>query len=171
MNIEIKNVKYSSWNSDETHCFKATLYIDGQRRFNVSNRGQGGPNEYNTLENVKISEREKITMVTSSLLYGYIKKINAELSKETVQCEDFTLKNSLELVVGKLMNEWLKLREVKKILKKITYIGQNGNVYTLPNAKIKPTKDNLKKIQQASWWKNSYVILNDLPIEKVMAYM
>ena len=36
MKIELKNVKYSDFASHETHCFEASVYIDGKRAGIVS---------------------------------------------------------------------------------------------------------------------------------------
>lgn len=46
MKIELKNVKRAAFASQETDCFQATVYIDGQRAGTVSNEGFGGPNSY-----------------------------------------------------------------------------------------------------------------------------
>ena len=46
MQITLKNVKHYAAMSEETNCFEATLYIDGKKVCEVSNHGQGGPNEY-----------------------------------------------------------------------------------------------------------------------------
>lgn len=48
MKIELKNVKYSDFASHETHCFEASVYIDGKRAGIVSNDGQGGSNNYDS---------------------------------------------------------------------------------------------------------------------------
>ncbi len=44
--IEIKNLKLNTHFSQETHCFTATVYIDGKRAFSAENEGRGGPNNY-----------------------------------------------------------------------------------------------------------------------------
>ena len=46
MKVELKNIKYAAFASQETHCFEATLYVDGRRRGTVSNEGHGGSNYY-----------------------------------------------------------------------------------------------------------------------------
>jgi len=43
MNIELKNLKHSSFASHETPCYQATVYVDGKKAFTTSNNGQGGP--------------------------------------------------------------------------------------------------------------------------------
>jgi hypothetical protein len=40
--IELRNVKHAEFASQETNCFSATVYIDGQKAGEVSNEGQGG---------------------------------------------------------------------------------------------------------------------------------
>ena len=45
MKITLKNIKHSEFASHETHCFEASIYIDGKRRATVSNCGQGGCND------------------------------------------------------------------------------------------------------------------------------
>lgn len=46
MKLSVKNVKIHDDMSEETMCYSATLYVDGVRAAGVSNRGQGGCNEY-----------------------------------------------------------------------------------------------------------------------------
>lgn len=46
MKITLKSIKYAKFASEETHCFKATVCIDGQRAGTVSNDGHGGSNSY-----------------------------------------------------------------------------------------------------------------------------
>jgi hypothetical protein len=46
MKIALKNVKIARFASEETTCFRATIYVDGRRAGEVSNGGHGGPNEY-----------------------------------------------------------------------------------------------------------------------------
>lgn len=46
MKIELRNVKYAAFASEETTCFEGTLYIDGVSRGVVSNDGRGGAHRY-----------------------------------------------------------------------------------------------------------------------------
>jgi hypothetical protein len=46
MKIELKAIKIYQSMSEETTCFEAKLYIDGELVCAVSNRGQGGPEDY-----------------------------------------------------------------------------------------------------------------------------
>ena len=42
MKIELKNIKYAAFASQETSCYEATIYIDGQRVGTVENAGHSG---------------------------------------------------------------------------------------------------------------------------------
>lgn len=44
--VEIKNLKHVSSMSHETYCFTGTLFINGQKRGEVSNHGHGGCNMF-----------------------------------------------------------------------------------------------------------------------------
>jgi len=43
MDISIKGLKQSEFASRETHCFEATVYVNGKRSFSAQNDGWGGP--------------------------------------------------------------------------------------------------------------------------------
>jgi hypothetical protein len=75
----------------------------------------------------------------------------------------------LELVVGDLVNDWLIDREIKKILKKVAYVNDKGELFTLA-AKYKPTAQNIEGVQKAAWWKPEYKILNGLPVDEIRQY-
>jgi len=42
MKIELKNIKYAAFASQETSCYEATIYIDGKKVGTVENAGHGG---------------------------------------------------------------------------------------------------------------------------------
>ena len=42
MKIELKNIKYAAFASEETSCYEATLWVDGKKIGTVSNDGHGG---------------------------------------------------------------------------------------------------------------------------------
>jgi hypothetical protein len=47
--IELKNLKYAAFASEETSCFEATVYVDGKRFCIASNEGRGGCDSYEAL--------------------------------------------------------------------------------------------------------------------------
>lgn len=46
MKIELKNIKHMESLSEETHCFSATLHVDGHKIGEISNHGHGGPDAF-----------------------------------------------------------------------------------------------------------------------------
>lgn len=54
LTVELKNVKFFPTMSEETPCFQASVYIDGERIGEASNRGYGGMTDVhpNTAEQV-----------------------------------------------------------------------------------------------------------------------
>lgn len=43
--LELKNVKFSEWNSEETNCFQAVVYFNGVKSGMARNEGHGGPTD------------------------------------------------------------------------------------------------------------------------------
>ena len=150
MNIELKNIKHSEFASQETHCFEATLYVDGKRFCLVSNDGNGGCDNYYPIKR------------TDGSVYNGVKAINKKLAAEH---EDI----NLEIVVGNLVNKWLQDKEIKKILRRISYI-KNGSLYQQP-ARVKPTAKNLELIQKAPWWLPDNILISGLSVEDARAQL
>ena len=146
MKIEIKNVKHSELASEETHCFKATVYIDGTRAFIASNDGKGAGNDYYPANEKTISYWE---------VWAATKEINKELDK---------IDTDLDIEVFKLVTNYLIEKDLRRALKKICYIN-DGQLYTVA-AKHKPTEKNIEAIKKAGWWKSSFVMLNSMPFYK-----
>jgi hypothetical protein len=102
--IELKNIKYTAWMSEETHCYQATLYVDGQRWGSVRNTGRGGCDEFDGING-----------------YGWndIKELNKRI-KETVppyEYEGKSLDQDLEMICSELVNAWLRDQEFTKAMK------------------------------------------------------
>lgn len=160
MQFEIKSLKHAGFASQETHCFEATLYIDGKKFCQVTNDGHGGCDNYYPL-NGSMKQNE---------LYPKIKAINEELKKELLPCswdDSKTLPNSLEIVVGDLVNAALLLKDVKRQLKKISYV-KGDNTADLYEVKLAPTEANLATVRKSPWWKNDFKVLNEMSIEEVL---
>jgi hypothetical protein len=163
MKLELKNVKHAAFASQETHCFEATLYVDGKRFATVSNEGHGGCNyEYPI---APFTDRD-------------IKKLNEKIAAEypPIVFDDYdgldrdndSMPQDLDYVVGGMVNDHLLDKEIKRALRRILFIESpdSKDVYTFGAAKdnknLIRTKV-LKKYPQA-------IILNDLPLEEVRNY-
>lgn len=153
MDISLKNVKYIAANSLDSHCFSATVYVDGKKSFVASDDGCGGnivfsgvPKHLNTLE-------------MSRKLFD-----DSDCTKEEAR---YLRDNYLEVVIGNLVNDFLARKEALRILKRISYI-HGGEIYSF-KAKFKPTPENLAKVKQLDSWKKGSILLNELPKEEAIA--
>jgi len=164
MKIELKNIKYAAFASEETHCFEATVYIDGKKSFGVSNDGHGGCDSYYPVKGGVDHPHNRLAEVDAIL---GLEEIPVSWDK------DITINNSLEIVVGDLMNDYLQEKEIKRLLKRICYVKpdcKKGEYYRAP-ASRKPTAKNIELIKQAPWWNPANVLLNELPLAEVKQYL
>lgn len=119
MKLELKNIKYAEFNSEETNCFQATLHINGQKALRVSNEGHGGPDDHEELYTGAYKEFD-----------DYCK---------TLPPEDFhghPLQPSPETVVGDLLTDHLMVKDLKRLMKgKLLYSKKDGQIYEAKVAK------------------------------------
>ena len=136
--IELKSVKHLAANSQETHCFNAVLYVDGRRFATVRNDGWGGPDEVNRVSDKgeTIAELENRIGETYDTWKGAYNDDN---------------KMTLRIVVGDLMNEWVRRDEFKKLMRRVTFI--EGDEVTQLASKFKPTPEILDWVKKQSWFK------------------
>ena len=130
--------------SQETHCFSATVYVNGVKFAQTTNAGHGASNNYYPVSNN----------------WEDVSKLNEKIAKTYPLTPEYNMEQDLDTVIGDLVNEFLLKREFKKTLKKITFI-ENGQIFTL-KAKHKPTIQNLEQVAKSSWGKK-VKILNCLP--------
>lgn len=111
LNVELKNVQYSSRLSEESAAFAATVYIDGKLVGEVSNRGCGGDNEYHPWE---IQER-----------------LN-QIAKASLPVETYSgieIEPNADILCGKLLDEHLLMQELRKALRTRLLWFRDGKVY------------------------------------------
>jgi hypothetical protein len=152
MKIELKNLKVAASLSEETTAYTATIYIDGARAFDASNRGHGGCDLYRAVEGYTgPSEIE----------------INQWLKANTpqVKCLGTTLDNTLELVVGDLLEQHERRKILDRYLRsRITVIVQGksgGEALATYPTKYKPTPANIAAV--AARLKVGEVVINGNP--------
>lgn len=100
MQVTLKNLKLNTRLSEETYCFSASLYVDGKRRGDVTNRGHGGPTDF--------SDRNAQREVD-------------EWGKTQPPIESFGMQLPLdaELIVGDLIDKEMLARDRKAVVKKL----------------------------------------------------
>lgn len=162
MKFELKNVKHSAFASRETHCYEATLYIDGVRSYSVGNDGHGGSDFIHNIQGV-------IPKYTLPEIFEYF----ASLPEQTVDVgggRSFNIQPSLDMHTSDLMNDWLLARDLKKRLKAgVLYTCKgDGNLY---GAKFKQngTKFSLEELLK-SFREDDEIdkVLNKLPFDDAL---
>lgn len=112
MNIELKNIKYAEFASQETHCFEASIYIDGKRVGTVTNDGRGGSNFYHP---PKIEEAIKAHAET------------LPATKWKLDGQELEIKQDADTLVGDLLVAYLYARDLKRALaKRILFVNKDG---------------------------------------------
>jgi len=145
MKIEIKNVKHYHGMSQETNAFDATLYIEGQKIGRCSNQGFGGPNDVDNWSHPLVTKAQDF------------------LKKQIVKSEFGDMNDDLDFHIGRLVGEDMRNKEIKKILRRVSYL-KDGKIYQLP-AKVKPTEGNLEQVKKAAWWKGEYLMLSGMTFD------
>ncbi len=117
MKITLKNVKHAEFASQETHCFSATVYIDGAKAGTVENSGHGGPNSY-----WPHSVQTQIDTCAKTL-----PKIKCDFNDDTGQ--PVMMEVDAEILIGNLVNEFLKQRDLKRLCARKTAYRLKGETY------------------------------------------
>lgn len=114
MDIALRNIKHAAFASEETHCFSATVYIDGKKAGTVSNAGHGGPNDYepHTLE--ATLDAHGLTLPVHHLLVGTV---------------DHEITVDAEILIGDLVNDYLVSRELKRSMATRILFTRAGVLY------------------------------------------
>jgi hypothetical protein len=151
-NIELKNIRVLTSMSQETHCYEATLWVDGERWGTVGNAGHGG------CDDVHLEKGRDLQALEARIKATF----------EPYQGEGMTLEYNLELVCGDLVDAYLAEKEYKRILKKPVFINEAGEVrnFTMPKGW---TLDKALPVLRAKYPEKRF--LNDLPFAEAVAAM
>tara|TARA_R110002110_G_scaffold86439_3_gene225604 strand:+ start:2986 stop:3477 length:492 start_codon:yes stop_codon:yes gene_type:complete len=158
MKIEIKNVKHSEFASQETHCFEASVYLDGKKVADTGNDGHGGcDNTY------------FVNDAAQKAVNDYIASLPKHVCSFTDPNtgEPAILDESLDMIVGELVNEFLLKRDMKRDLsKRVLFTVANGEVHQSRTLKA-AQRDALLANIPAAW--EAVSILNLLPTNEALA--
>ena len=149
MKLELKNIKHSAWASEETHCYQASLYVDGKPVAIVSNDGHGGADRDYPHPKFKGDYRAQMRDV-SRYFSGLRRTAVTEWSPEGMeQC--------LEFWCADQVNDWLSARELKKKLK-AGFLFQFADRVGVFAHKTRPSRA-----------AGVAVVLNDLPFDEALS--
>jgi len=178
--MELKNLSHNATFSEETHCFRASVYINGKRMFTASNGGNGGSNFYSPsdFKTGKEAFEEAMAIAREEARQYTLKKI--ELGEDLQWAIDaFGDGKSDELIdwlIADLINEQLTLKEMRKALKKkvMVYWPKSNEIFYL--GKDKPTDEILDKYKDHFATKSDeknvkdWIWLNTIPEAEAYKY-
>ncbi|MFS8066647.1 MAG: hypothetical protein ACMG6S_09780 [Byssovorax sp.] len=118
MKIEVRNLKFSAFASQETNCFEATLYVDGKRVGTARNAGHGGATY---IEPSDCAVRLNTHAAT-------LPKVVTTIKDEANVSGFFTYVPTGESIVDDLVTEALLERDLKKALSKRILFTVAGKV-------------------------------------------
>jgi len=108
MNIEVRNVQYDARLSEETMCYSADIYVDGQKLGDAKNRGNGG----------------------STLIYPNLLRQRIEEYAKTLP--DAASFEAAESLIDGLVSKELNRRDFRKMIKtKVLITKPDGKLYEI----------------------------------------
>ena len=164
MKLELKNIKHTSWASEETHCYQASLYVDGKPVAIVSNDGHGGADrdyphgqfrphlkDFTDVGGDYPSVMRKVHEYFDGLPPSPFSYEGAD----GVMIHD-SMRQTLEFWCCDQVNDWLSARELKSKLKK-EFLFQFADKVGVFAHKTRPSRA------------HKATILNDLPFDEALS--
>ena len=153
--IALQNIKRVAHFSEETHCYTAVLYVDGERWGTVSNRGHGGPDDFHG---------------EGGRGYGDIETLNTLIAETFKPYEAYgiTLEQNLEMVCGDLVNQWLRDKDFARAMKaKVLFTKPDvAGVWELA---VKKPHTHATMLDAMKAKHPTYTYLADLPVDEAKA--
>ena len=154
MKLELKNIKHTSWASEETHCYQASLYVDGEAVAIVSNDGHGGCDRDYAHPKFKGEYRSKMEEVHESFSVSHHPLHFSYENADGVMIHGSS-PQTLEGWCCDAVNDWLSARELKSKLKK-QFLFQFADKVGVFAHKDRPSRA------------HKATILNDLPFDEAL---
>lgn len=152
MKIELRNVTHNKRLSEETECFAATLWIDGVKAGEVSNRGHGGAHEF------------RGDHAAWQRLDAYAKTL-----PEVDLGDDLKMTPDAEWLVSDALGSYLAEREVKRILKDRVVALRDGKLYQTSRYKPAELARFLSQPERLREHMHTDVILNLMTLADAVA--
>ena len=150
MELELKNIKHSARASEETHCYQASLYVNGKPVAIVSNDGQGGADR--VLPHGKFSPQ----LHNYTDAGGDYRSVMSKVDAYFASLPKTPYEQCLEFWCADQINDWLSARELKKKLKS-GFLFQFADKVGVFTHKTRPSRA------------HKAIILNDLPFADALA--
>ena len=180
--LQLKNIQYAEFASEETHCFEASVYFNNTLIGTVSNEGRGGANRFEPYAKfgsgyINISALDNPSDYAQEygknnrLWAGLDTRIKEEHPKHYIEWDDSYNDTSLEVWVSEQVFLWLCEKDYKKLIKsKIVYTEPQSDkpdaVYTMGLKGVR--KINEHHIAWAKAKHKDWSILNDMPMDEAI---
>ena len=158
MKLELKNIKHANWASEETQCYDAVLYVDGDPFLMVSNEGRGGADRDDQDPRFKGDFTSK---------YGALREYCREAYKFK-GFKDTWINGSIELACHTLLEEHLEAKFYKKVLKQVCFVDDNGDLLSFPQ-KVKPSLTIYNTIREQRDDLKNVTFLNELSFDDAVS--
>lgn len=153
-NIELKNIKHTAWASEETHCYQATLYVDGVKWGTVSNQGHGGCDDF----------------YGETRSDGDLRALNKQIAEtyEPYTYGDKSIEQDLDMVCADLVNQWLRDKDFNRAMKsKVLFTKPDTQGVWQLGFKKPKTLWMMLDVMKAQ--NPQYTYLADLPVDEAKA--
>ena len=129
MKLELKNIKYAAFASQETSCYEATIYKDGKAWASVQNDGCGGPDNVSPIgrpyNDPDFAAELKAVEDALSLTHEGVLYAN-KYSSDT-----YTAIFSLEAWCASRLDDHLAQKDFKRVISKKALFVDGTSLYTI----------------------------------------
>ena len=152
--ISLKNIKWSSWASHETHC------IDGKRVCKYENDGRGGANTYYPYSGQSEESFRQMLSDLRQVSADDIKENDPKCYGQLSKYDNGKSDMLIDIVVTDALNRHLMIKEMKASMKRKIHLLKVGTneIYEI---KQKPTDEAIAYAKDQNT--PDYIVLNDLP--------
>lgn len=110
MKLEMKAIKHSEFASQETYCYEAKLYVDGEPFAIVSNDGHGGADMQYPVKGFKGDFHARLKEVEN-----WLSENHPPVSVSDIAPDMEPMKMTLELWCGQQVSDFLARKDMKRI--------------------------------------------------------
>lgn len=122
--VTLKKVRVALFASEETTCFKATVYVDGHALCEASNDGHGGAHY---LYPVKDRSRSDIDQVDANLKKTAVLSVSANAIERDLWQDGW--RPGLEDAIDEALTDYMYSRDLKRLLgRKTVVLRQDGKL-------------------------------------------
>ncbi len=158
--VSLKNIKWSSWASHETHCVDATVCIDGKRVCKYENDGRGGSNTYYPYSGQSEESFRQMLSDLRQVSADDIKENDPKCYGQLSKYDNGQSDMLIDIVVTDALNRHLMIKEMKASMRRKIHLLkiETNEIYEI---KQKPTDEAIAYVKDQN--APDYLVLNDLP--------